>query len=269
MICVSRIEVAAHNMDDHGESILWEAGERMKSTALPDKANPHKRTPHAHLMLPHAPARAVSERSSACAPHVHRLCILQARAWSVFMTMVILYSILNFTIAAVPAGLSYIDVWTNISTSQVKEFSLEEDFTGDGDGMYRSESVRQASNMQNDYRVPYREIEVFCIATFTFEFILRLVTCCAGPGLTAFLKAPSNVIDLVGFAPSPLVPLAAQTSSISPALFEIYLCCTRTQRPVKHPALTCLPPAASLSTPSHVSRTPLTSSSRSLLPLTS
>mmetsp|Transcript_37039 Transcript_37039/g.90346 ORF Transcript_37039/g.90346 Transcript_37039/m.90346 type:complete len:483 (+) Transcript_37039:102-1550(+) len=124
-----------------------------------------------------------------------------AKAWSVFMTVVILYSILNFTLAGVPGGLIYIGVWTNASTGEPIPFSVEEDFNVDSEEVYRSEFVHQASDEINDYRVPYRELEVFCIATFTFEFVVRLLTCCAGPGVVPFLKSASNIVDLVSILP--------------------------------------------------------------------
>lgn len=118
------------------------------------------------------------------------------------MTLVILYSILNFTLAGIPTGLVYIGIWSNISTGALLPWSVESDFSGVEDGVYRSlpEYVRQASNPIDDFQIPYRQLEVFCIAAFTFEYLLRLCTCSAGPGFCRFIRSFSSIVDLVSLA---------------------------------------------------------------------
>jgi len=124
-----------------------------------------------------------------------------AKMWSLFMMFVILYSILNFTLSSIPGGLVLFDVWSNISTGNVVAFSTEGDFTGDGDGMFRTDGTQQAAYEEEPYREPYRGLEIFCIATFTFEFMVRLVTCPASVGIVKFLKSPLNIVDFISIVP--------------------------------------------------------------------
>jgi len=129
-----------------------------------------------------------------------------ARMWSLFMMFVILYSILNFTLASIPWPLVIFDVWVNRTTGNTVLFSTGSDYVGGsiaegGDGMYRSDSTQQSAADHNEYNEPWRSLEVFCIATFTLEFVVRLITCPAGPGFVPFMKGASNIIDLISILP--------------------------------------------------------------------
>mmetsp|Transcript_43493 Transcript_43493/g.127995 ORF Transcript_43493/g.127995 Transcript_43493/m.127995 type:complete len:544 (+) Transcript_43493:98-1729(+) len=124
-----------------------------------------------------------------------------AKSWSIFMMIVILYSILNFTLAGIPADLVIMDVWSNRTTGDVIPFTTENDFSGDDEAVFRSDGTHQTAGEHDDYRTYYRQVEVFCICTFTFEFIIRLLCSPAGPGVCNYLKSVSNMVDLLSVMP--------------------------------------------------------------------
>ena len=183
----------------------------------------------------------------------HLICLSspQAKKWSLFMMFVILFSILNFTLASVPGSLIQVDIWANTTTREVIPFSVEGDYKGNGDGTYRWDGdVRQTSDKHDDYRQPYRALEVFCILTFTFDFFVRLATCSAGPGLKRFIRGPSNIIDLVRppplqLPPSLRCPHASATVGIH-AQMGVWLLSLLAAPTIAHALLPTPPPSAAL-----------------------
>ena len=53
------------------------------------------------------------------------------------------------------------------------------------------------SSLLDENRSPFFEIETFCIMVFTTEYVLRLLTSPAGPGILGYVLNLANLIDLV------------------------------------------------------------------------
>ena len=103
-----------------------------------------------------------------------------AQVWSTFMMMIILLSIGSFTIASAPEDRHFVDVWVNATTDEVIEGSK---VSPQPPNSYRSFGHRPVQSPLDENRTPFGEIETFCIMVFTVEYILRLLTSPAGPGV--------------------------------------------------------------------------------------
>ena len=111
-----------------------------------------------------------------------------ARRTSFFIMFVIALSVLSFTLESVPWDCRWVDRY---ETVVVDGESVEQ----------RSFNPTRLCSELTEGRSPYFEIEFFCIMVFSIEFVVRLATCPAGPGLGAFWTTLMNWIDLVAIVP--------------------------------------------------------------------
>lgn len=121
-----------------------------------------------------------------------------AQVWSTFMMMIILLSIGSFTIASAPEDRHFVDVWVNATTDEVIEGSK---VSPQPPNSYRSFGHRPVQSPLDENRTPFGEIETFCIMVFTVEYILRLFTSPAGPGVLKYLINLANIVDFISIIP--------------------------------------------------------------------
>ena len=123
---------------------------------------------------------------------------MMARFLSTCMMLVILLSIASFTIASNPADQWYTDAWVNITSGQVIPGSTDRQVFPNA---YPSYHPRLQSTELDENREPFGTIETFCIMVFTTEYVLRLLSSPAGPGVVAYLLNIANVIDFISILP--------------------------------------------------------------------
>mmetsp|Transcript_14021 Transcript_14021/g.29594 ORF Transcript_14021/g.29594 Transcript_14021/m.29594 type:complete len:432 (+) Transcript_14021:378-1673(+) len=114
----------------------------------------------------------------------------EAKAVSIFMMLVIALSVLGFTLESVPDGCRTVNKY-------VEPPPME-----DGQNVTTlSDAPKEVCPKPEPHRSPYTEIEYVCIIIFTVEYILRLLSCSAGPGVCRFLAQVMNLIDLISILP--------------------------------------------------------------------
>jgi len=109
-----------------------------------------------------------------------------AKYLSTFIMLVIALSVVSFTVESI-APCRYVNVYDTVEQ-------------GNETITYRSESPSRICELAEG-RYPFPEIEYFCIMCFSVEYLLRLFTCCAGPGLFRFIFDVMNTVDLLAIAP--------------------------------------------------------------------
>jgi len=114
------------------------------------------------------------------------------------MMLVILLSIGSFTIASNPSQRWYTDVWVNASTDQV---IMGSNLTPQPPNSYHSYGPSARQTELDENRHPFGAIETFCILIFSTEYVLRLLSSPAGPGVVAYLFNWANVIDFISILP--------------------------------------------------------------------
>ena len=112
---------------------------------------------------------------------------------------VILLSIGSYTFASSPEETIWLDVWINLSSGSVIEGST--DHQAQIEGASLSDSPRLTTSKIDESRAPFAQIEAFCIAVFTLEYLLRLFASPQGPGVCKFLRNVWNIVDLVAIIP--------------------------------------------------------------------
>ena len=75
------------------------------------------------------------------------------------------------------------------------------DFSRTLHGAYLSASPRRVMTELSDNVSPWSQIETFCIAIFTAEYLLRLFASPQGPGVCRYFIGLSNIVDLVSILP--------------------------------------------------------------------
>jgi len=123
---------------------------------------------------------------------------LFAKVLQCFMMLVILLSIIAFTIASTPSEAWYSDVWANITTG---ELIVGSNTSNRPPGTFYYDSPRLLLTEVDENRTPFREIETFCIMVFTAEYVLRLLASPAGPGILHYIFNLANIIDLISIMP--------------------------------------------------------------------
>jgi len=112
-----------------------------------------------------------------------------AKIFSMFIMLVIALSVLSFTLESVPKNCRYVDKTATL----IDENNVTVE--------YMSDSPKRLCEKPQPNAEPYSSIEFFCIVVFTLEYLMRICSCCAGPGLLHFLVAPMNVVDLAAILP--------------------------------------------------------------------
>lgn len=118
------------------------------------------------------------------------------------MMVVILLSIMSFTIASNPSEVWYTDVWINISTGEViPDLNVPPGTNVPGASLADDGTVRRVSTRLDESRAPFRGLETFCIIIFTLEYFIRLAASPQGPGVIKYIITLSNLIDLISILP--------------------------------------------------------------------
>ena len=126
----------------------------------------------------------------------------QAKGVSSVMMIVILLSIMSFTIASNPSEVWYTDVWVNISTGEtIPDLKDPPGTNVPGASLADDGTVRRVSTLLDENRAPFRGLETFCIIIFTLEYFIRLVASPEGPGVIKYIITLSNLIDLISILP--------------------------------------------------------------------
>lgn len=125
-----------------------------------------------------------------------------AKGVSSVMMIVILLSIMSFTIASNPSEVWYTDVWVNISTGEtIPDLKDPPGTNVPGASLADDGTVRRVSTLLDENRAPFRGLETFCIIIFTLEYFIRLVASPEGPGVIKYIITLSNLIDLISILP--------------------------------------------------------------------
>ncbi len=104
-----------------------------------------------------------------------------AKFFSLLMMSVIITSVINFCLASIP----YNCWWEN--GGLINETAINETDGSTYVVEYLAyDPVRMCDKMQDNAPIPFETIEMVCIILFTIEFLLRVVTCVAGPGFVGF-----------------------------------------------------------------------------------
>lgn len=119
-----------------------------------------------------------------------------AKFFSLLMMSVIITSVINFCLASIP----YNCWWEN--GGLINETAINETDGSTYVVEYLAyDPVRMCDKMQDNAPIPFETIEMVCIILFTIEFLLRVVTCVAGPGFVGFFTGFANIIDVVAILP--------------------------------------------------------------------
>ena len=136
---------------------------------------------------------------------------MSAKRLSVFIMVVIGVSVLGFTLESVPWDCDYVDKYLNFSDPITAEGS--ELVSADSNDRLDNFTVRARNEnpqwLCKKIKVgasPYYEIEYFCVMIFSLEYIFRIASAPAGPGVWNFVWPGSkagfmNLIDLVAIMP--------------------------------------------------------------------
>jgi len=124
-----------------------------------------------------------------------------AKAISSAMMVVILLSIVSFTIASNPSEVWFDDVWVNLTTGEVIEGNYDNTAKLPGATLADEGTVRRVSTLLDETRSPFSELETFCIIIFTIEYFTRMFASPQGPGVLRYVTTLSNIIDLVSILP--------------------------------------------------------------------
>jgi len=112
-----------------------------------------------------------------------------AKWLSSIIMMIIGLSVISFTLESLPADCVVRDEWIELIGEDGETIRT------------RSTSPKYLCKDHEPDRSPFFEIETFCIMVFSVEFVLRLLSCPAGPGILRFIVAPMNIIDLAAILP--------------------------------------------------------------------
>jgi len=121
-----------------------------------------------------------------------------AKYMSAFVMLTIMLSIVSMTFASIPTNIHWRDVWSSNITGELIVGSLENETYPNS---FRSYGPRRVCDKLDESRSPYGQIEIFCIAVFTSEYLLRAISSPAAMGYFRYFVGPANVVDLISIMP--------------------------------------------------------------------